>query len=483
MARATLSVLSRDEIEKIHSVSIRILEQIGVNTNSESVSELLEGVGCTCSKETGRTLIPESVVKSALASAPKSSVLLASRDKKHNIMIPSSDKICMANGGQGVYVKNLITGERHTSSTKDLIDFTVLCEKIPAVDFLWTMVGAIDQPPHMKEIVEMVISLEYSGKHYMGGGLSAQQAKDMIEILTLLSGGRKELERRPICSVVSCPIPPLEFDPGLVEAQVEFAKAMIPVVAMSAPISGLTSPVTLSGTVAQTAAENLASLVIMQAARKGAPFVFSSDSSPADMKTGSIDYSGMEAPLLHCSCGQMGRFYGLPTMVANSASIAEASMNIGTVQEGISMMTNEAMMPSDLGSAFGGIDNALGASLESLVVDTWIWDLAREIGRTFDTDDNAISIETIKEAAMGGSYLTRKHTISRFKKEIISAARSELSVAARDIVEERGSLLRKARAETERILSAPRESFLSKDEKKETDAILERLRKTRIQVA
>jgi len=479
MARATLSILSRGEIEKIHSVSIRILEKIGVATNSESVSELLEGAGCTRSKEGDRMLIPEEAVKSAIASAPKSSVLLASRDKKHDIVIPSSDKIYMANGGEGVYVKNLITGERHTSSLKDVIDFTVLCEEIPQVDFLWTMVGAIDQPPHMKEIVEMVTSLEYSGKHYMGGALSAAQARDMIEVLILLAGGRKELERRPICSAIECPIPPLGFDQGLVEAQVEFAKAKIPVVAMSAPIAGLTSPVTLSGTVTQTNAENLASLVIIQAARKGAPFVFSSDSSPADMRTGSIDYGGMESPLLHASCGQMGRFYGLPTMVAG-ASIAEASMSIGTVQEGISLMTNDAMMPSDLGSAFGGIDNALGASLEQLVVDTWVWDLAREVGRTFGTDDDSISIDTMREATAGGSYLTRKHTMTRFKKEIISTMRPETSSAERERIEDRGALLRKARKEAERLLNAPKESLLSRGEKKETDAILERIRKDRI---
>jgi trimethylamine--corrinoid protein Co-methyltransferase len=63
----------------------------------------------------------------------------------------------------------------------------------------------------------------------------------------------------------------------------ELAKAGIPVVAMNAPIAGVTSPVTLAGTVAQVTAENLASLVICQAGKKDAPFIFSSDSSPACM--------------------------------------------------------------------------------------------------------------------------------------------------------------------------------------------------------
>ena len=469
-------MLDREEIERMHSASIRMLETIGVMVHSRPVCEMLEDAGCTASKEGGRMLIPEAVVKSALSNAPKS-ILLAARDKKHDIRIPSN-RTFMANGGEAVYVKNLLTGERHTSCTKDVVDFTVLSESLPQVDFIWTMCGAIDQPVHIKELVELQAGFENTNKHFMGGARSALQAKDIIEMLTVLAGSREELERRPIYSAIQCPIPPLSFDKGLIEAQVEFARAKIPVTAMSAPIAGLASPVTLSGTIAQTNAENLASLVICQAARKGAPFIFSSDSSPADMRTGSIDYGGVESPLLHTGCGQMGRHYGLPTMV-NGASIEEASLSLGSAQEGVKLMLAEAFIPSDLGSGFGGIDNALGASLEQLVVDTWIWDLAREYARMFDTDDSAISIETVRAAAPRGTYLSQPHTISRFRKEIISATRPEFTPAEREKIGPRGSLVKKARKEAERILKAPRGSLLSRGESKEIDAMLGRFRRER----
>jgi trimethylamine--corrinoid protein Co-methyltransferase len=477
LARGTLTVLDKEEVERIHAASIRILEKIGVAIHSDSVRHLVERAGCTPSADFSRTLIPEEVVKSALSRAPKS-ILLASRDRKHDLLIPSSDRTFMSNGGEGIYVKNLLTGKTHTSGTKDTIDFTVLAEKIPQVDFLWTMVGAIDQPVFIKELVELKVCFENTNKHFMGGALSAEQAKDMIEMLAVLSGGRKELERRPICSGVQCPIPPLSFDKGLVEAQVEFARAKLPVCAMSAPIAGIASPITLAGTLAQTNAENLASLVISQAACKGAPFIYSSDSSPADMRTGSIDYGGVESPLLHAGCGQMGRHYGLPTMVSG-ATIEEASMSLGNAQEGIKLMLAEALLPSDLGSGFGGIDNALGASLEQFVVDTWVWDLTREFVRTFETDEDAISLETIRQTAQSGSYLTQPHTIRRFRKEVISASRPELAPEKRDEIRPRGSLVKKARKEAERLLKEPRGQFLSKGEAKELEALMARFRKER----
>jgi len=469
MARGRMEVLEKDEIERIDTISMRILAELGVSIHSEKVCLMLENEGCTQNRD-GRVLIPEDLVRSAVSNRSGRTVLLASRDKEHDILIPSG-RTFMANGGEAVYVKNLITGEEHTSTLDDVIDFTILADKLPQVDFLWTMSGATEQPPHFKEIMELGAAFKHSTKHYQGGALSAEQAKAMIGMASALSCGAKELEKRPIFSAVQCPISPLTFEKGVAEAQVELARAGIPVVAMSAPIAGITSPVTLTGTIAQTNAENLASLVISQVGKKGAPFIYSSDSSPADMKTGSIDYGGIESPLMHAGCGQMGRHYGLPTMVAG-ATIAEASMLLGTIQEGVPLMIVEALVSSDLGSAFGGIDDALGASLEQLVVDAWIWEYAREFARDFRGDEEAISFETIRAAVRGGSYLSQSHTMRNFRKENLAAARPEMGAAARETIGARGALVMKASEEAKRLLGGSREPLLSKAEVEELDSHL-----------
>lgn len=474
MARGRMEVLEKDEIERIDAISIRILAELGVSIHSEKVRRMLEGEGCIRSKEGDRTLIPEDVVRSAVSNRSGRTILLASRDKKHDISIPCG-RIFMANGGEAVYVKNLVTGESHPSTIEDVIGFTILADNLPQVDFLWTMSGATEQPSHIKELLEQRASFEYSAKHYQGGAMTARQAKEMIEVASILSGGEKDLEKRPIFSVVQCPFSPLTFEGGVAEAQVELAKGGIPIVAMSAPIAGVTSPVTLSGTITQTNAENLASLVISQTGKKGAPFIYSSDSSPADMKTGSIDYGGIESVLMHAGCGQMGRHYGLPTMVAG-AGVHEASVLLGTVQEGVPLMMLEALNRSDLGSAFGGIDNALGSSYEQMVADAWIWEYAREFARDFKSDDEAISFETIRAVLKGGSYLSQPHTMKNFKRENLAASRPEMAPPARDVVGGRGALIRKARVEAERILKEPRKKSVTEGESKELDALFRKFR-------
>lgn len=474
MAKGKLNFLDRTEIERIHAISISILEEIGITVHSDSVSELLVEHGCIKSEDGKRLLIPESVVKSAISDAPKS-ILLVARGEGQDMRIPSDDTIFMANGGTGIFIKDMVTGESRDSTKEDLRKFTILVDEMPQVDFCWNMVGALDQPDEIKGLVEFKTSLENTTKHIQGESMNAEEARHMVELGAVLTDGFEELANRPIFSSVQCPISPLSFEKGLAEAQVELSRAGIPIVAMSASLAGLTSPITLSGTIAQVNAENLASLVISQASSRGAPWIYSSDASPANLTSGSIDYGAFESPLLRAGCGQMSRYYGFPTMVSG-ASVEELSLSLRSAREGVIHMLIEALIPSDLGSGFGGIDQAAGASMEQLIVDAWIWSLAGEFARTFDTDELAISFETIREAAEDGTYLNKSHTMSRYRKEFAAVTHPELGLEGREDLGSPGKLIRDARDEVKRILARPRSSVVTSEQSREMAGIIDRSR-------
>ena len=469
MARARMSFLDRSEIQRVHGTTVRILSEVGVLIHSPYVRDLVEGAGCVRAKDGKRTLIPESVVKSAITGASKS-VLLASRDGKHDITVPAG-RVHVANGGEGVFVKDLVTGESRSASSDDLRDFAIIVNELPELDFFWPMVGALEQPVRLKGITELKVSLMFTTKHVQAMSTDAEEARWMVELASGLTGGEEELAKRPIFSAVECPISPLTFEKGLVEAQVELARAGIPVVAMSASVTGLTSPITASGTIAQMNAENLASLVISQAAKKGAPFIFSIDSSPGDLKTGSIDYGALEVPLIRTGAGEMGRSYGLPTMVAG-VGLENLAHKMVNEWEGVPHMSIQSMVPSDLGAGFGGIDMATGASFEQLVADARVWRVAREFARDFDTGDEAISFETIRDAGLDGNFLGKRHTVSRFRKEIIGSAVPEASLDLRMREGAQGDLIRRAHEETRRILSRPKTPLVTREEAAKMDRCL-----------
>ena len=477
MARGKLTFFEKEDIERVHRASIRILEEIGVHSRSPSVEKMLLNAGAMRIAGGDRIAIPEQMVKAALSAAPKS-VLLAGRNGVKDIRIPDDRRLYASSGGEGVYIRDFVKGTRRTPSSDDLRDIAIIAESMPQIDFFWELVGAQEEPDErIKGLIEFKTSFSYTNKHLQGGSLSAEEAMHSIEMASVITGGQKELARRPIFSSVECPLSPLTFEDGLSEAQVVFAKAGIPVVSMSASMSGLTSPVTIAGTAAQITAENLASLVISQTAKKGAPWIFSSDSVPADLKSGSIDYGSLEAQLMRTAIGQMGRHYGLPTMVAG-ITLENSIANLGSIGEGVPCMVNQALVPSDLGSGMGGCDQAAGASIEGLVADAWVWGVAREVIRDFDTDDDAISIQTVKEAVADGSFLTKKHTMARFKKELSATKNPEAVLNGRIWTEPRGALVKKAQEEAKKILSKPKTPVISKDEIRQFDEIIKKARES-----
>lgn len=473
MARGRLEFLSRDEIERIHGTSVRVLEEVGVSILSPVVSQALVDAGAERSGDGKRVLLPESMVKAALSNAPKS-IVLASRDGKNDLTIPS-ERLYAANGGEGVHIKDMVTGAARPASSRDLKDFAVLVDQLPHVDFFWPMVGALEQPVELKGMVELDVSLRHTTKHVQAMATGFDEARHMVEMASLLTGGPDALAKRPIISAIECPISPLTFEKGLVEGQFELSRAGVPVVAMAAAVAGLTSPVTIAGTAAQVNAENLASLVISQTARKGAPFIYSSDSCPGDLQSGSIDYAALEAPLMRTAAGQMGRRYGLPTMVAG-LGLESLSTVIANPWEGVPHISLQAAVPSDLGSGFGGVDQAVGASFEQLVADAWVWEVARELIREFDADDDAISFETIRDAGLDGKFLGKRHTATRFKKEFISIRQPAAAAATRARDQERGGLLKKAKKEVEVLLRRERQ-VVSKDEDRAMSDLMKRIRK------
>jgi trimethylamine--corrinoid protein Co-methyltransferase len=135
MAKARLDFLTREEMERIHSTSLRILAEVGILVHSESAMKMLVGFGATLSKDKRRVLIPEKVVKAALSATPKT-VTLANRNGAPDMKLPSPSRLYVANGGEGIYIKDLLTGATRPSKTDDVRDFMILIEALPQIDFV-----------------------------------------------------------------------------------------------------------------------------------------------------------------------------------------------------------------------------------------------------------------------------------------------------------------------------------------------------------
>jgi trimethylamine--corrinoid protein Co-methyltransferase len=428
VAVARLRFLSPDEEDLIHEKSLEVLGDIGVLVRSESVLSLLDDSGAKVDMKNRIAKIPEGMISDALKSAPTSFKMCA-RNRTNDIQVPATGTPYLSTDGLTLYVTDLDTGEKRNATRTDFAEFARLADALDAVDFFWPIVTISDVPSKTHNLYELWTAFQNCCLHVQGDCINAHDARSMIELASLIVGGQKELRRRPIFSCATNPISPLSFDKGAIEAQVEFARAGIPVLCHSMSMSGMSAPVTLAGTIVNLNAENLASIVISQSAARGAPHIYGSCSMPVDMMTGTINLYAPEGMLISAAAGQMARRYRRPSMVAN--------WGLGGRGPGIQVSLSEAFAyvssafsGSDLISGIGGLDDSKGCSLDQMVLDSIVWSNFRAFLRDFRIDRSTTALDVMRQVGHGNSYLSHAHTGKTFREELRVWDRSNLSLEA-----------------------------------------------------
>ncbi len=415
-----LRFLDKAEEDVIHAKSVECLESVGVLVHSASVRKLLANAGADTEPKKELVKIPESMVQHAIRKAPKSFVLGA-RDPKHDLKLPVTGAPYVSTGGVTLSIFDLEKGGPRPATTKDLVDVARLADALDPIDAVWPLVTTSDVPPHAQFANELWTCLQNTTKHILGsagsGTLGVPDAITQIALGALAAGGKAALKKRPLFSVLSCPIAPLSFEQGAVEAQVEYARAGIPVIGMSMCMGGVTAPVTLAGTAVMLNAEALASLVITQAASPGAPHIYCSEATMADMTSGFIGYRGPEAPMVFAAADQMARRYGLPKMTGIlGVDAPQPGVDIPFGELAALMLTT--MSGTDLCSGVGGLNLDAGCSLEQMVIDAVNWEEFRAYMRSFSVDETTAALDVIREVGPGGSFLNHPHTTKNFRSQL-----------------------------------------------------------------
>jgi len=430
MANAKMTFLSRSEMELIHTQSIRVLKEIGAKVHSPDVLKLLEEKGAHVDYTAMVARIPEKMVTEALASAPKAFKLCA-RDPQNDLTLPTHPYPYATTSGLAVFVTDYETGEYRHSTRRDIAVFGRLGDAL-SPDFLWTAMTANDVPELAHGPHEIWETLKNTQKHVQGVTVqSAQDANIQIELAALIAGGRETLKERPLISVISCPLAPLSFEKGAIEAQVEFAKAGIPICSMSMSLGGLSAPVTVAGMMMNANAENLASLVITQAAAPGAPHIYTSESAPMDMLSGNINYDAPEKALISFGLGQMARDYGLPCLVADIGFGDDVN---GGLEE-VHFIANQFIGLSaytDIITGMGCVDDAKGISFEQLVIDSYMWDFFRDFLKEIEITEDKMGFDAIKSVGHGGDFLSSNHTLKYLRSDLTQWDRAKLDLLGKD---------------------------------------------------
>ncbi len=467
MARAEMTFLNEREEALIHEQSVRILEKVGVKIHSRSVLKLLEERGAAVDHDAMIARLPERLVEDSLETAPKQFALCA-RDPAHDLQLPAHPYPYATTSGLAVKVTDHRTGEYRSSTREDAGQFAKLGDALDRVDFLWTSLTANDVPANAHGPHELWATLQNTSKHVQGVTIqSAEDARVQIELAALVAGGSDALRKRPLMSVISCPIAPLSFEEGAIEAQVEFARAGIPICSMSMSMGGITAPITVAGTITNANTENLASIVITQAANPGAPHVYTSESAPMDMQTGAINYSAPDKTLIGIGLGQMAKRYRLPCLVSDIGFGDETHPNIGPFSD-LAIQFLGTPSHTDILTGMGCVDAAKGCSFGQLVIDSYIWECIREFMKEVQITEERIGFDAIAEVGPGRHFLKSKHTVRYMREELTQWDAEKLEMLALDAAD----LIGEANRIAERLLKEHRVLPIDDDLVRQGDEII-----------
>jgi len=431
MANAKTIFLNQQEMDLIHAQSIKSLQEIGIKVHSKPVLEMLEKNGASVDYNAMVAKIPEKMVNQALESVQKEFTLCA-RDPKRDLKVPTKTYPWMTTSGLAVFVKDYETGEYRNSTRKDIAAFTRLGDAVDSLDFLWTALTATDVTPLAHGPHELWMTMQNTTKHVQGVTVqSAEDAKVQIELAALIAGGKEELRKRPLFSVIACPIAPLTYEKGSIEAQVELAKAGIPVVSMSMSNGGVSSPLPVAGMLVNVNTENLGSIVISQMAAPGAPHIYCSESGPMDMATAHINYSSVEKSFLSIGLEQMAKRYSLTSLVADAGWGNEIEGGVSGVMTPVTQLIG-IMGGSDIVTGLGSVDSAKGISFEQFIVDSYMWDCSKNYMYEVEISEEKIGLDAVKEVGHGHDFLMHPHTLKYLRGELSVWEKEKLDLLEMD---------------------------------------------------
>ncbi len=388
---------------------MNVLSEIGIDFYLPEALEILEEHGADVDGETVR--FDPALVEEFVAKAPSSFQQIA-RNPQKSVHI-GDDKLVFAPVYGPPFVHDFKRGRRE-ATLEDFENFIKLAYLNPYMHHSGgTIVEPTDKPTATRHLDMLYAHIKFSDKPFMGSVMSAENARDSVEMARILFGA-DEIEADPALISLINISSPRRLDDRMLEALTVYARANQATIITPFILSGAMAPVTLAGTLIQQNAEALAGIVYAQMVRAGAPVVYGSFMTNVDLKSGAPVFGSPESQLALIAGAQMARRYNLPfrsggmfssSKIPDSQAAYESVMTmLPAVQSGVNFILHAA----------GWLENGLSAGYEKFVLDCEILGMLHTYVKGIDLSEDARAMESLQDVPPGGHHLGTPHTMERF---------------------------------------------------------------------
>jgi trimethylamine--corrinoid protein Co-methyltransferase len=399
-----LRIWDEDTSGRVHEATLRVLSSTGVEMHHERARELLAGLGARI--DGVRVFIDAALVDAALESVARDA-LLAGREGASSLELRDGPTY-YGTGPDCLYVRDAVHGERRRATLADVTEAARVSELSPNIDFVMSMALPADAPSGADDLCQFAAMLLGTLKPVV---MSTPREGDRVRAMHHMAAAAGDATSFACLTMAS---PPLKHDREALDKLMVCAELGVPLILAPAPGAGTTAPASVASTVVVGNAEVLSGLVLHQAVKRGAPFVYGSGVSVTNMRTALDVYCAPEVfSGNHAAC-ELARFYQLPSWHYAGCSDAKAIDGQLAAESAITTLLG-ALSRATLLHDVGYLESGLQSSLDSIVLGDELVGYARAFMDGVRVDDETLALEEIEAVGPGGNHLARPYTRRHFR--------------------------------------------------------------------
>lgn len=455
------TLLTSEQVERVHSASLEILENVGLLVRNEKARTCFAKHGCQVDLETLVVKFPPPVVEHFRSTFPPT-FTFRGRDPRYDRTIPDQGPLFVT-ASSAPDIIDPVTGQERRATSGDIARIAHLINELPGYDVFSISTLADDAPHGQFTLSRLYPALKNCLKPVRSTTIDAEDAENVLHLGRLIAGNEEAYRERPFITHHFCPVvSPLTMDYASTEMLMFFVERQLPVYPSIVPNAGLTSPMTLAGTLAQCNAEFLAAAVLMQMVHPGTPLIYSTLPTVADMRSGAYASGGIECGMLHMACAQMARYYNVPC--AGYVGLTNAKINDAQSGFETGMSTMAGVLAGTDMLNMGGLLDALKVfDFAKAVIDGEIAQMVKRVKRGLEFSEENLALDVIADVGPGGTFMTSQQTLKWMRSTALLPKIAERDT--RSVWEDKGALDTQARAlqRVRQILSRANPAAFSHD--------------------
>ncbi len=403
MNRAT-DWLTQEVIENIHEKSLDILLTVGVSFHSEEAVKVFKENGFKTDGDI--VFFTEDQMTKALATVP-SSFTLSARNPDNDIILGDGNFVLAPGYGPSCMMDN--DGNVRNARMEDFESFCKLVQTSQALDLNSAIVvQPNDLPAETSHINMMAACMLLTDKPLMCSTVSAKAVRDSLALARCVWGD--DLGGKTVMLGLVDGLDPLAYSEESCQALILQAQAKQATIIHSGGIWGVTSPVSVLGTLTTSNAINLAGIVLTQLVNPGSPVVYGMGGSPMNFKNGEYTNASTYDIRSTAIAPKMAEFYNTPCRTHSSLTDSY-SVDYQAGAESASMVLSAAYGGSNIGMHSCGTLGAMTSmNFSKFMLDEQSCLTAKRAIEQVWMEEKAWYTELVKEMGHKANYMMHPET-------------------------------------------------------------------------